>query len=302
MVDLRKLWHFVTLASHLSYSRAAEELGLTQPALTRSIQVFERDIGIRLFDRDRGGVRLTPQGLSLVEHAKAVLVEAEDFGLRSIRTADGRAGRIRFGMAPLAARALLAPTLEKHINAAPDLINDVVVRNVDALWPLLTQGELEFFVSAEGQVPDTPPVRAEIIGTFPITVLVRDGHPLLAEEKPSAVFPVLLSGSAGTTAALPGELSRYAGQTHVVEDYGTLVWLTQRTDAIWLSSALSVGDELQRGRLRCLKLDTNEPSRGFQIIMYSLNRRTQSPTAIKFKETFREIVRNLKEICRIPAL
>jgi DNA-binding transcriptional LysR family regulator len=136
----RNLRHVVTLARHLSYSRAAEALGLTQPALTRSIQVVERAIDIRLFDRDRAGVRLTSQGQQFVERARALLPDVEDFDAHARRLATGDEGRIKFGMAPLPAWTLLPSALQERIGAVPGLSNDVVVRNVDALWPLLVSG------------------------------------------------------------------------------------------------------------------------------------------------------------------
>lgn len=69
MLDLRKLRHVVVLARRLNYVRAADELGITQPTLTRSIQALERQLQVRLFDRDHGSVNLTPRGRSIAERA-----------------------------------------------------------------------------------------------------------------------------------------------------------------------------------------------------------------------------------------
>ena len=59
MVDIRSLRHAVVLAKHLNFTRAAEELGLSQSGLTRSLQTLEQDVNMRLFDRDRGSVALS---------------------------------------------------------------------------------------------------------------------------------------------------------------------------------------------------------------------------------------------------
>lgn len=192
MLDLRSLRYLVTLARRSSYARAAEHLGLSQPALTRSVQSLERQLGMRLFDRDRTGVNLTPQGQNFVDGAAVLLENADELERQASLTATGDHGRIRFGMAPMPARVLLKDALQQRLHSSPHLINDVVVRNVEALWPLLVAGEIEFFVSAEGQVPDAPPVRAEILGQFPVSFIVRKRHPLLAEGA-SGTFLTLVS-------------------------------------------------------------------------------------------------------------
>ena len=62
-----------------SFSIAAEEVGISQPALSRSIQAFEQLYGLRLFDRGKGGVTLTPAGRLAVEQARGLLAAAGDF-------------------------------------------------------------------------------------------------------------------------------------------------------------------------------------------------------------------------------
>src|SRR5262245_51922967 len=111
MIDLRSLRYLVALARRLNFARAAEDLGLSQPALTRTIQNLERRFGVRLFDRDRSGVRLTAEGRTMIDAAAVLLANAEDLEKLWERTAKGREGVVRFGMAPLPAHALLAPTL-----------------------------------------------------------------------------------------------------------------------------------------------------------------------------------------------
>lgn len=292
-VDLRSLRYLIALSSRLSFSRAAEDLGLSQSALTRSIQALERQAGIRLFDRDRTGVSLTPQGRLVVERANALISNADDFERQLRQTARGEEGRVCFGMAPLPACTLLAAALSERITAAPALTNEVVVRNVAALWPLLVAGDIEFFVSVEGQVPDAPPVRAETLGRFPFTLLVRAGHPLLADDRSPATYPVLIS-SGGIGAPRLADLGDWAaGPPHVVEDYGTLVMLTKTTDSIWVSSAYAVARELEAGELRTLDLLKTGAPQSFKMVIYSLDRRSQSPGMLRLKQAFRQRIQAL---------
>lgn len=62
MIEFRRLRYLVTLAMQLSYARAAEDLGIKQSAVSRAIQSLEREMDLRLFDRDQSGVSVTAQG------------------------------------------------------------------------------------------------------------------------------------------------------------------------------------------------------------------------------------------------
>ena len=292
MLDLRNLKYAVTVAKRLSFARAAEELGLSQPALTRAVQLLEQRYGVRLFDRDRSGVRLTPQGQMMLDAASALLANAEDVERQWDRTAKGQFGIARFGMAPMPARALLPAALAERVRTAPGVLNDVVVRNVEALWPLLTAGEIEFLVAAEGQLPDTVPVRTEVLGRFPRNRIVRLGHPLLAGPADEAGFPALVSG--GVRMPRSSELEDGSGRPrHVVEDFEALIQITVATDAIWHCSAYAVKKEIERGLLASLPMAGSEQESSFRVIMYSLERRTLSNAATAFMQLFRSRIREL---------
>src|SRR5664279_2439763 len=73
VITSARLRHVVALAEHRSFLRAAESLRITQPALTKSIQVLEATLGVKLFNRHPGGVVLTEFGTLVAEHTRDVL-------------------------------------------------------------------------------------------------------------------------------------------------------------------------------------------------------------------------------------
>lgn len=292
MLQLRSLNHFVTLSRRLNFARAAEDLGLSQSALTRSIQALERQLGMRLFDRDRAGVSLTPQGRQAAERATVLLAEAGDLERQLVLSANAEAGRVRFGMAPMPARALLPAVISHRLKVAPDVTNEVVVRDLDALWTLLLAGDIEFFLSNEGAVPDSPLARAETLGHFPISLIVRAGHPLLHDACPGEKFPVVRSSWTGLP--LPPEIQdRMRGSPNVIEDFGSLAAITAASDAIWFSSIYAVTEELKAGRLRELPRPPEVDQRQVRIVMYTLERRSQSPWARALKQQIRIAIKTL---------
>ncbi len=77
-MELRHLRYFVAVGEALSFTRAAEQLHLAQPSLTRQIKNLETEIGVRLLNRNKGKVSLTPEGRSFLSDAKRVLVHSTD--------------------------------------------------------------------------------------------------------------------------------------------------------------------------------------------------------------------------------
>ena len=76
-LDLRKVRYFVAVAERLHFSRAAEELLIAQPALSRQIRALEKDLGTALFVRDSHGVELTDAGRRLLDDARPLLAAAD---------------------------------------------------------------------------------------------------------------------------------------------------------------------------------------------------------------------------------
>lgn len=84
---LREIQAFAAVASHLNFSRAATQLGLSQPATSQAIGRLERSLGVRLFERSSREVRLTAQGKALLGHASSVLDAAAAFQAEGVRLA-----------------------------------------------------------------------------------------------------------------------------------------------------------------------------------------------------------------------
>ncbi|TMB99988.1 MAG: LysR family transcriptional regulator [Chloroflexi bacterium] len=95
ILELRQLRAFVAIADHGHYGRAADSVGLTQPAITQRIKALERELGTPLLTRSARGVNLTSAGQALIEHARRLLL-IEDRAVRALHDhAKGVVGRLR---------------------------------------------------------------------------------------------------------------------------------------------------------------------------------------------------------------
>lgn len=289
-MNLRDLTRVVTLARTLSYKAAAEQLGISQSVLTRSIQDVEGRAKVRLFDRDRAGVHLTPVGVAFVERASALLSDADELDRMLERAAGGREGRLAIGMAPLTASALLPSPLAELLTASLDLQVYVAVRRAEALLPLLLNEEVELVICAEGALQESVPLRSTLLGQFPLSLLVRHGHPLLdGDGARGRKFPVISANSFELNASFPPFFWSYVegAPRMIVENYDSLARITEMSDAIWVSSSISATEFLADGRLVELPPPKGLDAPPVRLRAYGLERRSTSPAAARLLDDFR---------------
>jgi len=96
-VNLRRIRHFVALAETLNFRRAAERLHMAQPPLSVSIQKLEAELGVQLFDRESGGVRLTPTGRTVLAEARKLLFHGDQLREVARQAGEGTGGSLRIG-------------------------------------------------------------------------------------------------------------------------------------------------------------------------------------------------------------
>lgn len=120
-MELKELRNFMRVARAGSVSRAADELRLAQPALSRQIRKLERELGVSLFARHGRGVRLSAAGSLLLDRAEAIvqLVHQTSEEIREDRSPTS--GRVTLGVPPAAGRLLIPPFVEQFQKAWPKI-------------------------------------------------------------------------------------------------------------------------------------------------------------------------------------
>jgi DNA-binding transcriptional LysR family regulator len=179
----RDLEYFLAICESRNLARAAQVLGVSQPALTRSLQRLEAHVGVQLFIRAPRGVELTPIGATLrarVDKARITLSDAE----REVtQLAAGKVGRVRVGAGHFIARLVSQSLLPRFVTERPAAQVQFHVGFNAELFELLESGSLDFAVCGLLETP--PHLCFKEMLTTDLVVVVRNGHPLTKLRNPT---------------------------------------------------------------------------------------------------------------------
>lgn len=119
-MDLRQLDYFVRVAELGSFTRAAQALGVAQPALSRQVRLLEVELRQNLLIRNGRGAVVTEAGQLLLEHGRGILHQVERAREELGRVRGGLAGRVAIGLPPSVARALAVPLIREFRQRMPE--------------------------------------------------------------------------------------------------------------------------------------------------------------------------------------
>ncbi|RYZ12999.1 MAG: LysR family transcriptional regulator [Comamonadaceae bacterium] len=124
-MELRQLRQIVALSETLNFHRAAERLHMAQPPLSTSIKKLEDELGVLLFDRLPGGLRVTPAGQAVLENARRALFFADEIRRAAREGSDGEQGLLRLGFVGSATYALMPKIIRSFRSLYPKV--DLVI-------------------------------------------------------------------------------------------------------------------------------------------------------------------------------
>ena len=176
-LDLRDLRYFEAIAELGHLGRAAEQLHLTQPALTRCIGRLEETFGTELFQRAGRGIELTSAGEALLLRARRLHVAADETAREMVDFARGDSGHIRVGIVPTAAQFLLPPVCRALLAETQDVSLKTVIAQDDVLTPSLKGGELDLMISFGGAADGD--LESYVIAEDVMVVAASKSHPIL---------------------------------------------------------------------------------------------------------------------------
>jgi DNA-binding transcriptional LysR family regulator len=292
-VTLVQLRHLISLAQSGSFTRSAQALFLTQPALSRSIQALEEELGQPLFDRVGRRSVLTPFGVDALQRARQLVFDADELASSGLQMRAGRSGTVRIGLGSGPGAMLMTPLLKTMATSHPSVHIEVARGPTDVLTRRLRERELDALVVDVRSLSPAPDLQVTDVVEMRGAFMVREGHPL-TRWKGALRFDALRQFPMAST-PLSDEVARtmverYGPAAHPsdcitvrCEEIPSLVEVVRQSDAVLLAIRSAAPDLVEL----LLKPPLNATAR-FGIV--SLARRAEPPALPIIRKLIAEVM------------
>ena len=192
MMELRHLRYFIAVAEERSFSRAAEKLHVSQPPLSRQIRDLEAELGVKLLDRNRQGVRLTRLGKGILVKARGLIRDADLFKAQAKVLDKEFREEVRIGYAPSPTAVIISKLLAKYHQLAPGgrlTLQDLT--HTEMLLGLKTK-KLHAALTLRPRAKEIRGIRFEMISRYRVGIICSLDNPLSGL---SAVRPSMLANN-----------------------------------------------------------------------------------------------------------
>ena len=179
-LTLRQLKVFESVARHLNFTRAAEELFLTQPAVSMQVKLLEKQLGLALFEQLGKRIHLTEAGQEVLGYARGVTQQLDELEsvLNRIKGLSG--GKLRISVATTA-NYFIPTLLGTFSRRFPEVTVSLDVTNRETLLQQLSENTVDLVIM--GQPPNEADVEAETFMENPLIIVAPPEHPLAQQKK-----------------------------------------------------------------------------------------------------------------------
>jgi LysR family transcriptional regulator of gallate degradation len=187
-MQMQQLRYFLAVVEQGGFTRAAQQLGRTQQAVSKALRLLEQDLGVRLLDREAGGPRPTAFGLMLLEFARRVTRDEGEFRARLQQVRSASRGEVRIGASVTVAGSLVTPATEQLLAAHRGIAVSVVDGIQQTLVPAVGRGELDLAVFIRTlDEPVDGALTVETLSQQDYRIVAGAHHPLATAGTPPAV-------------------------------------------------------------------------------------------------------------------
>lgn len=215
-IDIKSLRYCEAVARHGSFTKAAKELGIAQPALSIAIRKLEGELGVSLFMRQLKQVVANPEAHLLLARARRIFEEVRLARQEVQAAAELRVGEIKIGMPPMFGVRFLAPLLREFSTMYPEIAFSVTQGGADETRALLDSGALDLAMLENRRVP--PVWRSVKVGFDEMVLCEQASHPLAARPSVTAAdldgLTMVVFGSGFLQRKLLDDLTKAAGVSY----------------------------------------------------------------------------------------
>lgn len=297
MTDFR-LKVFLSVAEHLSFTKAAKELFISQPAISKHIQELESDFKTTLFERKGNTISLTVSGELLVDHAKELLFKYEQIEYEMHQLNGDYVGELRIGASTTIAQYVLPPILAKFLETYPKVklsllsgnsreIEDALENHkidIGLIEGTLRRSNLKYITFLKDSLVVIASVKNKKAKRIPSIILKNElyNYPLILREQGSGTLDVIEKEFANAHIKLKSlNIPLYLGSTESIKLF------VQNSDCLGIVSTRAVEQELSTNLLRKVSIADLLMNREFCFVSLQGELSGLAQQFIRFAEAYK---------------
>ena len=271
-----KLDTLLLVAEKRNFTRAAQALSLTQPAVSHHISQLEQELGVRLFVRGNGDLMLTPEGETVLRYVRRMKALEKKMA-EELQEAGRRLTRLRIGITHTAESSIVAEVLARYTNENSGISITIVTDNINNLYDMLENFELDLAV-VEGR-STRPELSALMLDTDYLVCVLANTHPLshssmitldeIRQEKLILRLPNSETRERFESAlAAIGESIADFQVILEVDNVATIKDLIRKNLGISILARSACMDELRKGKLTALPIENLSMTRETNLVYH----------------------------------
>ncbi|MEU1825692.1 transcriptional regulator CynR [Streptomyces abikoensis] len=269
-LELRHLRYLLAVAEHGNFTRAAEELHISQPTLSQQIKQLERTVGVQLLDRTGRTVRPTDAGQVYVEHARRALrdLAAAERAVHDVQ--DLSRGHLRLAVTPTFTAYLVGPVVAELHARHPGITLTVTEETQDRIEAGLAGDEIDLGIAFAG--PHPPGITATPLFTETLSLVTTAQHAPTTGDRPMPVQDLerqqlaLLSADFATRGHIDAYFTRHRVQPRIAVEANSIQALTEIVRRTPLATVLPDAITHDHPHLTPVPLDPPLPTRTVTLL------------------------------------
>ena len=274
MIDIR-LKVFITVAQHLSFSKASHILYISQPAVSKHIAELEKEYDVRLFDRMGNKIQLTYEGKKLLHHAYHINKAYEQLNFEMNLLQKKTAGTVRIGASTTIAQYVLPEILATFLVCYPQIHVNMISSNSHEIETMLKEGVVDLgLVEGIGRQPEmkyTKFMKDELVTIVSSKNKLAEKDEITIDELKSQPLVMREFGS-GSLDVIEKHLKKRGvslSELNIIVNFGTTEGIksfVEKYDAMGILSIRAVNKEILRGQIKVIDIKNLTMNRFFSIV------------------------------------
>ncbi|WP_326697168.1 transcriptional regulator CynR [Streptomyces sp. NBC_01754] len=292
--ELRHLRYLLAVAEHGSFTRAAEELRISQPTLSQQVRQLERAVGAQLLDRTGRGVRLTDAGETYAHHARRALRDLAA-GARAVQDVqDLSRGHLRLAVTPTFNAYLVGPLVAGLHDRHPGITLDVREMTQDRVESALVADDLDLGIAFAGS--HLPGITATTLFTETLSLVTATRGPVRTPPRPLPVRELpryqlgLISSDFATRGHIDAHVAAHGVRPHVTVESNSVQALVEIVRRTSIATVLPDAVTDDHPHLTPVPLDPPLPARTVALLRRESGYKSAASRA--FTRLVRDVVRS----------